>query len=148
MNNYILWLRISAIMQIITGCVHALTFIQKPVPANETERTLHELMTTYRPDLGPVFHPTPGDLLNALSACFTFLYLLGGLTNFYLLTKNLAADVWKGLVYINLLVYGAAFLVMLLLTFLPPIALTGLVFISLCLAYATNHIHRLRLPQN
>jgi hypothetical protein len=37
---------------------------------------------------------------------------------------------------------------MLLLTFLPPIVLTGAVFISLSFAYATNHIHRLRLPED
>lgn len=148
MPRYILWIRISAILQIITGCVHALSFLRTPVPANETERTLFELMSTYRPDMGPHFHPTMHDILNALSACFTFLYLFAGIVNFYLAGRGLAPTVWKGLVWINLLIFGAAFLVMLLLTFLPPVILTGTVFLSLCLAYATNHIHCLRLPQN
>lgn len=148
MNNYLLWLRVSSILQIITGCIHAVGLFRSPVPANEKERTLNELLTTYRPDLGPLFHPTFGDIFLALSACFTFLYLLGGLSILYLLSKGLSPGTWKGLVAINLLVFGPAFLVMLLLTFLPPIVLTGAVFISLSLAYATNHIHRLRLPQN
>jgi hypothetical protein len=148
MNNYLLWLRISSILQIITGCVHAMSLFRSPVPANDTERNLNELMTTYRPDLGPLFHPTMSGLFTALSSCFTFLYLLGGMTILYLLTKGISAHIWKGLVSINLLVFGAAFLVMLMFTFLPPIIMTGAVFISLSLAYATNHIHRLRLPQN
>jgi len=147
MNNYYLWLRVSSVLQIITACVHALSFLRKPVPANETERVLYDLMSTYRPDLGPHFHPTTTDLLNALSSCFSFLYLFAGLTTLFLLPRGLSAETWKGLVSINLLVFGAAFLVMMLLTFLPPIILTGLVFLSLSLAYATNHIHRLRLPQ-
>ncbi len=147
MNNYLLWIRVTAILQIITACVHGMSFLQQPVPANETERMLQELMSTYRPDLGPIFHPTTGDIFTALSACFSLLYLLAGMINLYLVQKHLSPHLWKGLVSINLLVFGGAFLVMLLLTFLPPIILTGMVFISLSLAYATNHIHRFRLPQ-
>ena len=148
MNRYILWIRVSAILQIVTGFVHSLSFLRDRTPLNETERTLKELMTTYHPDMGPFFHPTMNDLLNALSSCFAFLYIFAGVINLYLLPRGLSANLWKGLVSINLLIFGAAFLVMLMLTFLPPVVLTGLVFISLCLAYATNHIHRLRLPQN
>lgn len=148
MNGYLRWIRISAILQIVTGCFHAMAFIKERAPQNETERTLNELMSTYRPDMGPLFHPTMQDLVNSLSACFSLLYLFAGIISLYLLPRGLSANVWKGLVSINLMIFGAAFLVMLLLTFLPPIVMTGLVFISLCLAYATNHIHRLRLPQN
>lgn len=148
MNNYLLWIRVTAMLQIITACIHGMSFLREAMPANETERTLHQLMSTYRPDLGPLFHPTTGDIFTALSACFSFLYLLAGMTNLYLLQKNLSPHIWKGLVSINLVIFGGAFLVMLLLTFLPPIVLSGVVFISLSFAYATNHIHRLRLPQN
>lgn len=148
MNNYLFWLRVSAILQILTGCVHAMSLFRTPIPANDTERNLYALMTTYRPDVGPLFHPTTSDLFTALSSCFTFLYLLGGITVLYLLTKGLSAQIWKGLASINLLVFGAVFLVMLMFTFLPPIILSGSVFITLSLAYATNHIHRLRLPQD
>jgi hypothetical protein len=148
MNNYLLWIRVTAMLQIITACVHAMGFLRQPIPANETERTLYDLMSTYRPDVGPFFHPTTEDIFLALSACFSFLYLLAGMTNLYLVQKNLPPQIWKGLVSINLLVFGGAFLVMLMLTFLPPIVLSGSVFISLSMAYATNHIHRLRLPHN
>lgn len=96
MNNYLLWIRVSAVLQIITACVHGMSFLRQPTPANETERTLHELMTTYRPDLGPLFHPTTGDILTALSACFSFLYLLAGMTNLYLVQKIFLPHSGKG----------------------------------------------------
>jgi len=148
MDNYLLWIRVTSILQIITACIHGMSFLKTPVPANETERILHELMSTYRPDPGSLFHPTTGDIFTALSACFSLLYLLAGIINLYLAQKNLPPQIWKGLVSINLVVFGGAFSIMLMLTDLPLIALTGVVFISLSLAYATNHIHRFRLPQH
>lgn len=98
--------------------------------------------------MGPVFHPSMHDLLIGLSAAMTMLYLLGGLTNLYLLQRNVSQQVWKGLTSINLIVFGGYFLVALIFTFLPPVILTGLVFISLSFAYATNHIHRFPSAHN
>lgn len=149
MNRYLFWIRITAILQLITSGIHSLSFFRNPVPANETERELFELMKTYRsPEMGPFFHPSMHDLLIGLSAAMAMLYLLGGLTNLYLLQRNVSQQVWKGLTSINLIVFGGYFLVALIFTFLPPVILTGLVFISLSFAYATNHIHRFPSPQN
>lgn len=106
-----------------------------------------ELMTTYKMNMAP-FHPTMYNFLEALSSCFTFLYFLGGLTILYLAGKGLSPEIWKGLTRIYILIFGGCFLVILLLTFLPPIIFTGLVFVALCLAYATNHIHHIRLPKD
>lgn len=148
MDRYLFWLRATAVLQIITAAVHALSFLNNPTPNGETERQLHDLMTTYKLDLGPYFHPTTAHLFTGLSACFSFLYLLGGLINWYLAQKNLPQETLKGVTSINVLIFGGAFLVMLIFTFLPPIVLTGLVFLSLCFAYATNHIHTIKLPKN
>lgn len=148
MTRYLFWIRTTAILQLITAGVHTLSFFRSPIPANETERTLYELMSTYQPSLGPFFHPSTRDLFIGLSASFTMLYLLGGMINLYLLQKNLSQNLWKGLTSINLIVFGGYFLVALIFTFLPPIIFTGAVFIGLCLAYATNHIHRLVSPKN
>lgn len=145
--SYTFWLRAAAILQLLTGGVHSLSFLRTPQPANESERQLFELMTNYRMDMAP-FHPTMQHLLDAMSAGFTFLYLLGGLTILYLTGKGLSQETWKGLTGIQVLIFGGSFLVTLLLTFLPPIIFTGLVFVALCFSYATNHIHRIRLPKN
>lgn len=143
-NRYHFWLRTTAFLQIITAVIHAISIFKSP-PTESAQ--LNDLLATARPDLGPYFHPTQGHVLLAFSACFSFLYFFGGMTLLYLLPKNLSAQIWKGLTSICLLVFGATFVVMLLFSFLTPIILTGLVFFSLCFAYATNHIHHIQLPQ-
>jgi hypothetical protein len=77
------------------------------------------------------------NLLTALSSCFTFICVLGGLTNAYLLRRRIATDVLKGVVGIHLLVFGCLFAVLLALTFSPPIVLTGLIAVFLLLAFLT-----------
>jgi len=76
-------------------------------------------------------------LFKALSSCFSLLYLLCGLINIYLLRKRVDVGLVRGLVGIQLLVLGLCFGIMSVLTFLPPIILTGLVFITLALTYFT-----------
>lgn len=145
--DYLFWLRATAILQLLTGAIHSLSFLRNPPPTNESERQLIELMTTYRLNMAP-FHPTMQHLFDAMSASFAFLYFLGGLTILYLSGKGLSQETWKGLTGIQVLIFGGCFLVTLLLTFLPPIIFTGLVFVALCFAYATNHIHRILLPKD
>ena len=43
----------------------------------------------------------------------------------------------KGIVWINLVVFGICFVMMLVFTFLPPIVLTGLITLFLMLAVIT-----------
>jgi len=86
-------------------------------------------------DMGGGIHRSMQQLLNALSACFPLLYLLGALNNIYLLRKRVEPSLIKGLVGIQLIVFGIGFGVMAVLTFLPPIILTGLVFITLSISY-------------
>jgi hypothetical protein len=61
--------------------------------------------------------------------------LLGGLTLAFLLRKQAEVGIMKGVVGIHVLVFGICFAVMAVFTFLPPIVLTGLIFLSLLLAY-------------
>jgi len=44
-------------------------------------------------------------------------------------------DLIKGIILINLLVFGVCFVVMLIFTFPPPIIVTGLIFLTLFVAY-------------
>ena len=147
-KKYTFWLTVAGILQFLTAAVHSLSFFVKPEPKNETERQLYELLTTYKPDLGPHFYPTLGDIYAGLSASFALLYLLGGWMNFYLLSKSLSPETMKGITAINTLIFGITFLIMLLHAFLPPIICTGLVFVALSFAYATNHIHVIKLPED
>jgi hypothetical protein len=135
LKKYTFWLWAAVAFQFLTALMHSLSFFVTPIPNNETERHLLELMATHRLDLGPLFHPTTDNLMTALSSCFTFLCLLGGMINAYLLRNKAAADLLNGIILINILIFGACFAVMAVFTFLPPIVLSGLIFISLVLSY-------------
>ena len=91
-------------------------------------------MATYRNDFGAGFHPTPANLFTALSSCFSLLCLLGGLLNAYLIKKRVGAEIMRGVIAIDLLVFGICFIVMAVFTFLPPIVLTGLIALFLTIA--------------
>jgi hypothetical protein len=136
-TRHTLWLKIAIAFMFLTGALHAVSLVASPQPRTDTERQMIDLMQTYRLDMGDGFHPTMANLMTALSACFTFVCVLGGWMNAYLLRRRVAPDVLKGVVGIHLLVFGCVFAVMLALTFSPPIVLTGVIVVFLLLAYLT-----------
>ena len=131
MKNYSTWLKTAAILQFIAAIIHAITvFITLP-PNNETEKQLFSLMDTYKFDFGAGFHRTMSDLVFALSACFCLVCLLGSLLNWYLLGKKLEAEVMRGVITINLLVFGILLVLTITFTFWLPILQSGLIFLFL-----------------
>lgn len=139
LKRYTFWLWAAVVVMFLTAAVHSITLFVSPAPQNEVERQLFELMRTYRPDLGPIFHPTMENLTTALSSCFSLLCLLGGLTNAYLLRKKAEPGIMKGFILIDLVVFAVCFVIMAVLTFLPPIVLTGLLVLFLLLAFIAVH---------
>ena len=103
---YTFWLWTAAVLQFLTAGIHAISLYVSPTPENETERILHELITTYHKDLGGGFHRTFSDLFTALSSCFTFVCLLGGAISAYLLKKKVSTDILRGVTLINLILFG------------------------------------------
>lgn len=135
LKRYTFWLSAAVIFQFLTAVFHAISLFVKPEPTNETEMQLVTLLSTYKMDAGGGFHPTFGNLFTALSSCFSLLCLLGGLTNGWLLLKHTEPHVMRGILGINVAVFGACFAVMAYFTFLPPIVCTGLIFINLLAAF-------------
>lgn len=135
LKRFAFWLWAAVVFQLLTAVFHSLSLFITPVPQNETERQLFDLMTSYKLDAGGGFHPSIRNLTTALSSCFSLLCLLGGLTNAYLLRKKVVADLVKGLVRIQLVVFGLCFVIMATFTFLPPIVLSGLIVLALTATY-------------
>lgn len=135
LRRYTFWLSAAILFQFLTGALHALSLFVKPPPNNDTERQLLDLITGYKIDAGAGFSPTWADLFTAMSSCFTFVCLLGGLTLGYMMIKHAEPRMMKGLIGINLAIFGMIFVVMLALTFLPPVVCTGLIFVNLLAAY-------------
>ena len=137
LKRYTFWLWTAVALLFLTGLIHSIGLFISPVPANDVERQLLALLMGYKQDLGAGFHRTMWDLFRALSSCFTFVCLLGGLTLGYLLREKADLRILKGVVGIHLLVFVAIFVVMAVFTFLPPIVLTGLVVLFLTLSFIT-----------
>jgi hypothetical protein len=137
LKRYTFWLWLAVVFLFLTGLIHSIGLFISPAPANETERQMLDLMMTYKLDLGAGFHKSMWSLFTALSSCFTFLCLLGGLNIAYLLKKKVAPGILKGIVRIHVLVFGVCFVVMVIFTFLPPIVLTGLVVLFLAIGLFT-----------
>ena len=135
LKRYTFWLWTAVVLQFLTAAIHATSLFVSPVPANETERQLHELIITYQKDLGGGFVRTFADLFTALSSCFSFVCLLGGLVSAYLLKKRASTEIVGGITLIELIVFSAIFAVMVVFTFLPPIILTGLIVLTLLIGY-------------
>lgn len=144
LKRYTFWTTAAILFQFLTAAAHSLSFFVGPDIQNEKDRQLHELLTTYYHDMGAGFRRTFFDLFTALSACYPLLCVLGGLTLGYLLLKHVEPGLMKGILLINVIVFGVCLVVMIVFTFLPPIVMTGLVFVNLLLAY----VFCPRSPQN
>ena len=136
LKRYTFWLWLAVVFQLLTAVIHALSLFVAPDPT--TMSAGERLMTNLRLDMGAGFHPSMGDLFTAVSACYSLLCLLGGLTNIYLLRKKVEAQIVKGQVGIQFIVFAICFGVIVVFTFLPPIVLTGLITFSLALSFLTN----------
>ena len=137
LKKFPFWIWGTIIFQILTAAFHSVSFFIKPEPKNETEKQLFDLMDNYKPDAGMGFHPSFANLLTGLSLCFTLICLFGGILNWYFKKKNLAANLWKGLLLIEMIIFGAVFVGMAVFTFFPPIVCTALIFIFVSGAYST-----------
>lgn len=135
LRRYTFWLTAAIIFMFLTAAAHSLSFFVAPELENDKDRQLHELLHNYYHDMGAGFHRSFFDLFTALSACYPMLCVLGGLTLGYLLWKNVSPELMKGILLINVFIFGICLIVMVVFTFLPPIIMTALIFGNLLLAY-------------
>jgi hypothetical protein len=135
LKRHTFWLKVAIVFLILTGAIHSLSLFGGLKGETETEKQMIELMTTYHLKLGPYFSPTMSSLFTALSSCFTWLYLFGGVVLIYTMKKDVSNNVLKGIIGICVIFFGISFVVNFILTFIYPIVLTGLCFIFLLFAY-------------
>ena len=137
MKKYTTWLKTAAIFQFINVIIHITSFFITPAPNNETEKQLFTLMDTYQFDLGAGFHRTMSEVTLVFSSCLSLICLLGGLLNWYLLWKKIGPGIMKGIITINLIVFGILFGLTITFTFLLPIISIGLIVLFLILSLFT-----------
>jgi len=136
LKRFSFWIWGLIVTQLLTAGFHATSLFVKPEPQNETEQLMN-LAANYKPDAGMGFHPSFAELFTGLSLCFTLICLFGAILNWYFKKKNLATNLWKGLLLIEMIIFGAVFIAMAVFTFFPPILCTGIIFIFVSGAYST-----------
>ena len=137
LKRYTFWLWMAIAVLLLNTIIHSITLFIQPAPQNEIERQLVHLMTTYHNDFGAGFHPTPQNLFIALSSSFSLLCLLGALMNAFLVRKRVSTEIMRGVLAIDLLVFGICFVVIAIFPFLLPIILIGLIVLFLTFAFMT-----------
>jgi hypothetical protein len=138
LSNFTFWIWGAIVAQGLSAIFHSLSFIAKPKPRNDTEKQLVDLLQNYKMDMGGGIKRSFGHLFIGVSICFTFIYILGAVLNFYFLKSGISSEIWSGFLLIQLIIYGLVFLMQIKFTFWPPIIVTGLVFIFLIGSYLTN----------
>ena len=134
-SNLSFWIWGTISTQLLTAFFHALSFISPAKPRNDMEKQLVEITTKYKLDMGAGIKRSFYSLFIGVSSCFTIIYIMGAALNWYFVKKGVIADVWKGLLLIQLIAYSIVFILQVRFTFLPPIIVTGLVVLFLAGTY-------------
>jgi hypothetical protein len=135
LSNFSFWIWGTIIAQLLTAIFHSLSFFVKEKPRNDKEKQLIDLVGGYKIDMGAGIKRTFQELFIGVSTCFTFIYIFGAALNWYFFYSGISPEVWKGFILIELIVYGIVFFLQVRFTFLPPIIVTGLVFLFLAGTY-------------
>jgi hypothetical protein len=135
LRRYTFWLTAAVLFQLITGIVHLLSLFLTPTVTDDTHRQILTLVTSYKINAGLGFTPTYYNIFTALSSCFSFLCFFAGLTNGYLLLKHTEPAVMRGIVGINVAIFGLVLLTFAYFTFPTLIFFAGLIFFNLLAAF-------------
>lgn len=131
-KNYKFWFRAGSWALLITGLLHSLSLINKPVPTNDTERQLLDLMMNYT--LAGV-NRTMYDLFFFFSLCLTMFSLFTAGMNL-LFAKYYIPSAHDRIFITGNLIFWTIFLIPLcLLTFIVPIVCYAICWLFFLVAF-------------
>ncbi len=133
-KDFRLWIKSAMVAQWLTAIFHAFGFLVERIPKDKLEQQMMHLNKTYKMDMGGGFLRTHDQLFNAVSIGFSMLFLLAGLLNWHLLKQNSPRNIWKGVVIIQLGVFGLMAVELFFFSFLPPLVGASLITVLLALA--------------
>lgn len=128
-------MKVAVFFLLATAALHTFGLLSGFVATNETEKTMLGLMASYKMEMGGGFTPSMNDLMKSFSISLSLLLVFGAFTNLVLLRTKSPGHLVKSMLGLQVLVFGACFVTMLMLTFIVPVVCTGLVFVSLLTAY-------------
>ena len=110
----------GAIILIITGCLHTFGMVQEPIPENETEKTLLNLMNTYQMELPGGKKLTMMDLYTFFNFNFALFTFLTGVFNLWILKQGVADSVIRKIMLWNALLWALYLIPLYVFTFILP----------------------------
>ena len=127
----------GSILQLLTSPIHLLGHLQKPNPANDTERQLLDLLANYKTDFGAGFIRSMGDILSGLSLQYSIFILMIGLINLLALRQQSNARFLRNLSWLNFSFMMICSVNAYVYFFLPPLILFVLPAIAFLVAAIT-----------
>ena len=139
-NRFSFWIWGTIVLQWFTAVLHSIGQFLAPEPESmdEKEKMLIDLMANFKKDFGVGYVRSTDDFVFALGISFTLFCLFAGFVNWWLYKKRISAEVWRGLLVIQIVIFGITFLTMHFYTFLPPVVCTGLIFLFSIGAYISS----------
>ena len=139
-KKFSFWIWGAIILQWLTAATHAVGQIlgDSAEVTDEKEKQLMDLMVNFKKDYGAGMVRSLNDFVFALGICLTLFCVFGGLVDWWLNRKKIAADVWRGLLAIQLVIYAIVFVTVFLYTFIIPIVCFGLILLFTFGAYMST----------
>jgi hypothetical protein len=134
-KRHTFWLKTAVVFLFLSAVLHSVALVTGLTGETEDEKKVIALMSATPMQTGDGFNPTIMDLFTALSSCYTWLYLFGAMLFVFLLRKNVASSILRGVTGIGIIIYGAAFIMIFTFAFLGPILFSGLSLLPLMIAY-------------
>ena len=139
-KKFSFWIWGAIILQWLTAAVHTVGQIMSEGAevTDEKEKQLMDLMANFKKDYGAGFVRSIDDFVFALGICLTLFCIFGGLVDWWLKKKKVSADLWRGLLLIQVLIYAIAFVSVVMYTFIIPVVCFGLILLFSIGAYLST----------
>lgn len=131
-KSYKFWFKAGSWALLVTGLLHSLSLINKPVPTNDTERQLLDLMMNYR--LGGVDR-TMYDLFFFFSLCLTMFSLFTASLNLLFAKYYMPTEHDRKFITATLIFWTIFLVPLCLFTFIVPIVCYAVCWLFFLVAF-------------
>jgi hypothetical protein len=121
----------GTVIQLLSVPIHFLGMLRrKPVPANEQEKMLQDLLHNYRFNLGAGFVRSMGDFLTGFGVVYGVFILFFGLINVFAIRQVDDSRFLVTLVWLNVLCMALVTAIAFKFFFLPPLLFSAVPFLA------------------
>lgn len=135
MKKAIAFFKTGNYVLILTGIFHLIGHFQKPIPENDQEKMLFDLLENYYFDFGNGIERSFGDIMNSLSLALSLFTFFIAIYNLLLIGQNPGEAILKKIMLLNIIFLGILELIIIRYTILPPMICYGLSWLLILISY-------------